>query len=369
MENETTKTIEKKLRKLFRKKQRENFWLGLRGNLYQLDTKFPLDAYQELEENLTDDEFYQFKRSFEEDVSVEENALFNVIPGSIWFDRCCRDLRLFDSLSDEQLEKILNDTWDDISDLFFADGQNPDRQCRIMYLLSKERLDNWINYLTGEEFSKFEAKVPDFFSYLSEKTDGEAFGIFEKLASLSNCSVAELMENLKVAPARRILQNIIHLGRDVFEIVKVIEKDRLYDVVINKLDLLQDADVDRTEEWYSWLYSNLPEIDAIEFIVYLANEKRDELELFNAKICTEIFNILWEDCKTEFLTELFTKQGSERFEEFYELLSLLKEKEEMYNLLLDDKYGKEIVALLLEAKKEEDLGLLENLIKEKYVTQ
>ena len=119
------------------------------------------------------------------------------------------------------------------------------------------------------------------------------------------------------------------------------------------------------EEVYSWLYSSLPVEDAKEFLAYLVDEKQDELPLFNEEICIGIYTLLWEDKKSDFVKEVLEKRGFEKFGNFYESLSLTK-KEEILECLLQDEEGRKVIEFLFEG--EENLGLFENLIKEKYVT-
>lgn len=335
-------SLEKKLRKIFRKKQRENFWLGFKGDKYKLADELTFEAYRELERDLTFDELYELKVILEEYGKLE--ILLAIIPSDIWFGRCCSDLRLFDSFSDKQLEMILNDKWHNFSNLFFAQGMNRNRQHRIMHLLYEDGLENWIYRFTAENFSEFNR----FLVWLYEKEKDEEYvseqekeaEVFQKISNISDLLIARLLQNTEAFVVKRILKQLNRLGRDIFSIYKKIEQDSLYNVLVKSdFALLNNAE----EEVYSWLYSSLP----VE------------------EICIGIYTLLWEDKKSDFVKEVLEKRGFEKFGNFYESLSLTK-KEEILECLLQDEEGRKVIEFLFEG--EENLGLFENLIKEKYVT-
>ncbi len=301
MENE----LGKKVKKSFRKCQRKNFWLSCKKVDLEDDEKIhfklPLDEYPKLVERLTLDELYDLKTFFEK--WGWGDVLFHLVHPYTWYKRCCLDLRLFDSFSDEQLEKILNNKGGNVSDLFLADGQNEERQLRILRLLNKSSLESWIRLFITCDYQWLNLKMPE---GLTVSTNEKNDVIFEKLATLSDYAVAKWMEILEVGPARRLLQEIICLERDVFSICKEIEKNKLYEVVIVKLDLLKDADVERTAEMYSWLYSNIP--NEVEFLTYLMKEKRDENDLFDEEICEKIYR-MWSGKQMEAFVRNFIRSN------------------------------------------------------------
>ncbi len=348
--------FEKKLRKFFRKCQRKNLGLGFKRGvfMFKLVRSLPLDEYQKLEPNLSADELYDLRKNLK--VYELEEAFFYMIKPHTWYNRCCADMRLFDSFSDEQLGKVLNAKEGNISSLFFADGQNAGRRLRILKLLSENSLESWIKLLSTVDYRLMNVKMPEGLAIPSNDT------IFKKLATLSNYAVAKLMEILGVGPARRLLQGIICLERDVFSICKEIEKNKLYEVVIVKLDLLKDADVERTAEMYSWLYSNIP--IKCKFLTYLMEEKLDEIVLFDAEICGEICSMKKEEQVEDFVRKVIERKekSGDFYEDFYQKIRP-EEKEQFFQELLKDETGKRIIRSVL--KKKESLSLLEALVLEK----
>ncbi len=357
MENE----LGKKVKKSFRKCQRKNFWLSCKKvNLEddeKIHFKLPLDEYPKLVERLTLDELYDLKTFFEK--WGWGDVLFHLVHPYTWYKRCCLDLRLFDSFSDEQLEKILNNNGGNVSDLFLADGQNEERQLRILRLLNESSLESWIRLLITCDYQWLNLKMPE---GLTVSTNEKNDAIFEKLATLSDYAVAKWMEILEVGPARRLLQEIICLERDVFSICKEIEKDKLYEVVIVKLDLLKDADVERTAEMYYWLYSNIP--SKCKFLTYLMEEKLDEIVLFDAEICGEICRMQRGNQAGDFCRRVVEQkeESGDFYKDFYQKMTL-EEKEQFFQEFLKDEVGKRVIEIVLEEK--ESLSLLEELVLEK----
>lgn len=93
------------------------------------------------------------------------NVPLEVIPAKVWFENCCLDLELFDSLSDKQLEWILNDKVN-ISEIFFAQNQNRERLRRIWDLLNKDNLERWIYYLANVGDPQLFLKIHYFFVWI-----------------------------------------------------------------------------------------------------------------------------------------------------------------------------------------------------------
>lgn len=189
--------------------------------------------------------------------------------------------------------------------------------------------------------------------------------IFLKIASISDSAIANLLENAQYCVTKRILKQVRQENRDLLSICKQISKEKLYDV-LSKSDfaLLEYANSDL----YSWLCANLSEPDKAQYLAYLADEKLDQIGIFDAEICAGIFALesanSW---KEEFVKKVFTTRPSEDFNVFYEKLSY-EEKELMFEILLKlgDKEGGEIVKVFL--KEKHNLSLLESLLNEKYVT-
>ena len=227
---------------------------------------------------------------------------------------------------------------------------------RILKLLSENSLESWIKLLSTVDYRLMNVKMPEGLAIPSDDT------IFKKLAALSDYAVAKLMEILEVGPARRLLQEIICLERDVFSICKEIEKDKLYEVVIVKLDLLRDADVERTTEMYSWLYSNIP--SKCKFLTYLMEEKLDEIVLFDAEICGEICRMQRGNQAGDFCRRVVEQkeESGDFYKNFYQKMTL-EEKEQFFQEFLKDEVGKRVIEIVLEEK--EDLSLLEKLVLEK----
>lgn len=358
------KTLQKKLRKFFRRTQREDFLLGINGNERELFNKLPLYVYETLELDLTDDEFYRLNRIF--DTHGRGRMLFDLIPKGNYLWRCCRNLNLVDDLSDEKLECILNNVRNGISNLLFAQGQSFNRQHRIINLLHEDILEKEISLLTGSNFSE----LNDFLVWLYEKERDEEFVsesekatvVFQKLANLSDRAIAILLENTDTCVVKRILQELCNAERDIFPIYQGIQRYKLYEVIVKSdYELLNNAN----DIVYSWIYSNLDEEEEDNFSRYLADEKRFELQLFNGEICSGIYKVLPEGDEVEFIKEIFKQKGIAGFESFYEILST-DEKGRMFGLLLEDKGGRELVGNFLNAKKEEEMNFFERIIKEHY---
>lgn len=226
-----TNSLEKKLRKIFQKKQREYLWLGFKGNKYQLADKLPLETYRYLHSDLTDDELYELKCIFEA-WGLEEN-LITVIPNHVWFDRCISNLKLFDSFSDEQLEKILNNEVNNLK-IFVAQGISRNQQHRIMHLIHQNVLENWIFWFGEDEFSEFNRYLIWLYveeldaEFTSEKE--KATKIFQKIANLSDFSISRLLENqnMEKKVVKRILKGLKQMDRDIFAIYKAIDRTHLY---------------------------------------------------------------------------------------------------------------------------------------------
>lgn len=345
--------LRKKIRKFFRKQQRKNFWLGLKGDEYQLAKNLPLDSYRDFERELTNGEIYEFKSILS--ALGCEKKLLTIIPADVWFSRCCADLQLFNSFSDQALEKILNDSNRNISEIFLYETEY---QLRIMQLLNEERLSYWIISLKGAR------ELYTFLNWLSTRNDPTADMIFQKLASVYNSAVAILLRNLESEPKKRILDCIFSEERELLPIYQEVDKDELFRVW-KEIDSWYNTDT----KLYFWLYTVLPVQDKDEFLNYLFENKRDKLCSWDEKICAEMYRSMdLEDVRAEFVAELFHEQEAEQFELFYEELSL-EEKERMFDDLLGYEEGEKVIGEFLNRKEEEELGLLEYLLKEKYVTQ
>ena len=284
-------SLEKKLRKTVRKKQKRNFWLRDK-NKYELVWELSCGELRQLAQDLMRDEFYELKCIFEELGEVE--VLLSIIPSSCCFSRCCYDLRLFDSFSDKQLETILDDNCLSISSLFFATGINRNRQYRIIKLLHVDILNDWINNkLTTEQLSE----VNRFFIWLHDKVkdtenvyeQNEETEMFRKFASISDLAICYLLENTEAFVVKEIVKQLNQMGRNVWKIYEEIFAEHLYDVLVKSDFTILD---NVSEKEYFWLYSNLPAEDVERFLLYLASEKRDEFKFFNSKICCEIYGIL-----------------------------------------------------------------------------
>lgn len=83
------KQLKGKLRKFFRSKRREYFWLGFRGNQDELATKLPLKDYEEFVADLTYSEFYEFFSIFQNEKRVTE--LMAITDICVWIRRCFTD--------------------------------------------------------------------------------------------------------------------------------------------------------------------------------------------------------------------------------------------------------------------------------------
>lgn len=357
------KTLEKKLRKMFRKRQREYWRLSFDKNAYKFLTRLPLDAYEELEEGLTDEEFYNLKGAFLD--LNKEKVMLAIFPSKVWIKRCCSDSRVFDTLSVIELKEILKYA-DDILKLFLA--TNEERRCRLLSLLDEERLGNFLYYAEKEDCNT----INQFLVWLCVKEENEVrtakkeeiAGIFRKIASLSDATIAKILENMDPKVISRILEEIRKTNRDLLSICKQIREEELYDV-LSKSDfaLLEYAD----SELYSWLYASLPETKKVQFLEHLEGNL-EEIGLFDAEICAGIFaldnyhKIGW---KSLFVQGVFTTRSVEEFNDFYEKLSL-EQKEEMFERILLTEIGEEVVKACL--KKKHNLSQLERLLKEKYVT-
>lgn len=366
------KNVKKKLRKFFREKQREYFWLGFWGTERKLATRLPLADYGRLAKNLSYDEFYQLWLIFQEFGKGEE--LMAVIYNGIWFDRCCGDMRLFDSLTDEQLEKIVNGTIINtypsiVSNLFLANGQSFDRQCRVLYVLHQDALYRWLPFLDNlSEINRVLDKLCCKENTM-KKEEGDWFEwkkaseIFRKFASLPTDVTFKLLWGIDGHVAKRILQEAKKLGQDERAIYERFPTNSLYSFIVRTdFDILENADA----EMYTWIYEHIAEEDKEEFFGYLVDEKNSDIELFDATICAGVYSWLHPSVKEEFLKKIFIKKSSEEFCVFYENL---EEKEEFYEILSKDKEGKEIIDFLLGTKSQEELTFLEGLVKEKYVTK
>jgi len=367
-------TLDKKLRKIFRKELCKNFILGFRGDTYQLADKLPLRAYSELERDLSPSEFCELKTAFDVlGIFGEKEQIFSVIPVAVWLDRCCSDLELLHIMTTHQLEKILsysNIMNTHISKLFFVQSQTDNYQCLIINLLPSDRLDHWMAHFTQEEHLKFNEFL--FQMYQKEKNteyepEKEKIAtIFEKIASISNKSLANLLANMSdTLIIKRLLKEFHKMNRDPFDIYrKIQDEDKLFNLLArSEFSLLDDI----TASVYSWWYSAIFNSKYAQiFLEYLWQEKRNELVLFDKNICIGIYNLVL--CnnleKIAFMYEIVEKQGIERFEEFYEA-GALEEKEDILKHLVQTEKGIVILELLFAEK--ENLSLLETLIKEKYV--
>lgn len=359
------KTLKNKLRKMFRKKQRLYWQLSFDENAYKLIDKLPLNAYEELEKGLTDEEFEELKDIFKE--IGKEKVLLAIFPSDVWIKRCCSDLRVFDTLSDSQLKEILDNEYG-ILQLFVATNHT-ERQCRIISLLDTVMLGNFMYYagkkdcLTINEFLVGLCQKEEKATEVEERE--KIADIFRKIASISDLAIANLLGNTQYCVTKRILEQVRQENRDLLSICKQISKEELYDVLSkSNFALLERAD----GKLYSWFYANFSETDKIEYLAYLADEKLDQIGIFDAGICAGIFALRSANSwKEEFIKKVFTTRPSEDFNAFYEELSY-EEKDLMFETLLKlgDKEGEEIVKAFL--KEKHNLSLLESLLNEKYVT-
>lgn len=357
MKNKTN-NLRKKLRISFRENQKENFWLGFLGYEDSLMDRLPLNAYEKFVKTLSDDEFYELFLLF----YMEKGRIFTAIVSiEEWVKRCCRCTKLLDSLPDQQLEEILNDESFfncDRVDLFLKCGKF-ERQQRILYLLHQEELGQLIG-----TFSDL-LDINRVLAQLHQKEGEKASRIFQKLASLPEDIIANLLIETEGFVVKRILQEIKKLSQDEISIYEKIHASYLYDVLKKTdFDLLDNADSDV----YTWVYNHIDEEDEEDFFCYLADEKVSEMEVFDATICVGIYNVLDWEMGSSFVKDIFTKNGCEAFENFYEKLPN-EDKEGLFDLLLEDDEGRKMIDFLLDTKSEEDLGLLERLVKEKYITQ
>lgn len=358
------KTLEKKLRKLFRKQQWKYRWLGFEENAYKLVAKLPLSAYEELERGLTDAEFYELRGIFID--LGKKKILFAIFPSDVWIKRCCSNSNLFDTLWNSQLKEILNYA-DDILKLFLA--TNEERQCRLLSILDEEMLENFFHYARKEYCNA----INQFLVWLCVKEENEVCtakqeeiaNIFRKIANLSDATIAKILENMDAVVMRRILEEIRKTERDLLSICKQIREEKLYDV-LSKSDfaLLERAD----SHFYSWFCANLFESDKVEYLAYLADEKLEQIGLFDAEICARIFALDYmASWKVKFVKKVFATRSAEDFNAFYEELSQ-EEKELMFEILLQSEDGEAENIVKVFLKEKYNLSLLESLLKEKYVT-
>lgn len=357
------KTLERKLRKMFRKRK---YWrLGFERNVYNLVDILPLDAYEDLEECLTDEEFFEFKGIFKR--IGKERLLFAIFSSDVWIKRCCSYPKVFDALSDDQLKEILYNG-DHMLDLFLE--INVEREYRLMSLWDERMLNDFMCCAGGADYST----INSFLGWLCQKEQKatepaeqkKIADIFQKIASISDLAIAILLENTQDYVTKRIFEQISQTDRDIFPIFcQKINKDVLYDVLAKSDFALLDY---ANSDLYSWLYANLLESKKVQFLDYLAKEKWDEIGLFDAKICARMFALDYEDSwKARFVKKVFYTRLEKDFNDFYEELSH-EEKELMFEILLEpeNEEGKEVVKAFL--KEKHNLSLLESLLNEKYVT-
>lgn len=366
--------LEKKVRKFFRKKQKEYSRLGSKGTLNELATKLPLDDYEEFVEDLTCSEFYEFFSIFQNKERV--TTLMELITDTWhWFNRCCCDMRLIDDLSDEHFAEILNNEdigSNDIGRMFNAGGQNMERRLKIVHLLDKRNLEKQISYWASlnvlSEFNSFLVFLyrKETHSEISSER-AKAREIFERIASFSEALIAkllvEIVENSSKHLAKRILQEVRNLNRNEQSIYARIPESNLFTFLGRMdFDFLDNADAER----YTWVYEHIAEEDKEEFACYLADEKNSDGELFDTKICAEVYPCLPDSLKEDFLKKVFIRNNQETFMQVYERLSK-DDKEEMFEILSKDEEGKEIIKCIIDSRGE-DLTFFEGLVKEKYVT-
>lgn len=215
-------TLMQKLKKRFRKEQRKNIFLGFTAkNENEVFSKLPLDAYRDL--NLTPEEIWCFKG-----YCGLYNVPLEIIPAKIWFQNCCLDLELLDNLSDEQVAWILNDNAKKISEIFFVRSQNRERLWRIWSLLNEESLEDWISHSVDTEFV---VNINNFliWTYQAEKEELEkewTKKVFEKLATLSDRTVARLLESAETNIVKRILSEIqANRVKEIYEMLSSKKED------------------------------------------------------------------------------------------------------------------------------------------------
>ena len=266
----------KKLRKHFRKVLSKNCLLGIKGSKYKLAYSIPLGEYKGLLQSLNKDEIYELKKIFDECGQAE--SFINLMPNDFWFSVCCTNIKIFYSFSEEQLQKILNNTKFDIGKMYYSEELTEIERNIIIKLLNIEVLEEWILGFSEESVRKFSGFL------IGERNEE----IFQKISNISNLAIAKLVESTFFDNiVKKIFENVEK--ERIFPIYQEIKKENLYDVFVKSgYNLLDDAD----REIYTWFYENLLYKDKEKLLNYLLNEKKNKLELFNEEICRKLLNIL-----------------------------------------------------------------------------